>query len=775
MKRKTRSGLMGASSSRPEEDKALQLCRERKKFVRQALDGRCSLAATHVTYIASLKIIGNALRRFVETEVPIESSLQTSTTATPELFALTEKSLSQFSFSSPSQSQRVGAAVKFSPSHSPPTSGQYKTNHMKIKGTFSRKVEEKPSVPVTGSVTSSNTPKNTIPPFVNRTETSPFDTSTLPPETPPWDYFGLFHPIDNDFSSQEGRRSNQGLEEADDIWKRREEENIPELEDEEEKASPLERQDFQESEDEFDEPSTEMLVRRFENVNRTADHVAVSASSAMPSAKSVASETEVLNGVKHNSPELSPIRATNSGVGSSAIPSDKKTEFVKEDGTENKALPKDLISCMKDIESLFVKASESGEEVPRMLEANKFHFRPIFPGKERESMTSVLLKTCFSCGDDPSQVQEEPAQTTTKYLTWHRTTSSRSSSSRNPLGANTREDMEDLTNNLFDNFCMNAGSHASTLDRLYAWERKLYDEVKASEIVRRAYDQKRKLLRGLESNGESSHKIDKTRAIVKDLHSRIGVAIHRIDSISRKIEDLRDKELQPQLEELIEGLRRMWEVMYECHKNQLQIISVAFSNSAHPKVSSQSESDSHRQSTVHLEYELNALSSSFTKWIGSQETYVQALNGWLFKCVLLQQKSTSKRKRRMQPPPLRNYGPPIYVTCGVWLDLLHNLPTKEVADSINGLAAEIAHFLPRQEKNQGRPRQAAGNSDSGDNLLRVEVSEDLITGFDRLRSSLVGFLGQLNNFAGCSVKMFTDLQTSIQEAKSSYVQPRSQT
>lgn len=75
----------------------------------------------------------------------------------------------------------------------------------------------------------------------------------------------------------------------------------------------------------------------------------------------------------------------------------------------------------------------------------------------------------------------------------------------------------------------------------------------ASERVRRVYDQKRKLLRELESHGESSIRIDKTRAIVKDLHSRIGVAIHRIDAISRRIEDLRDKELQPQLEELIEG------------------------------------------------------------------------------------------------------------------------------------------------------------------------------------------------------------------------------
>jgi len=61
--------------------------------------------------------------------------------------------------------------------------------------------------------------------------------------------------------------------------------------------------------------------------------------------------------------------------------------------------------------------------------------------------------------------------------------SSRSYSSTNPPGANSRADVEDVTNNLFDNFCMISGSHASTLDRLYAWERKLYDEVKVLYTV----------------------------------------------------------------------------------------------------------------------------------------------------------------------------------------------------------------------------------------------------------------------------------------------------
>lgn len=75
----------------------------------------------------------------------------------------------------------------------------------------------------------------------------------------------------------------------------------------------------------------------------------------------------------------------------------------------------------------------------------------------------------------------------------------------------------------------------------------------ASELVRRGYDIKCKHLRQLESKRERSEQIDRTRAVVKDLYSRIKVAIHRIDSISKRIEEIRDRELQPQLEELIEG------------------------------------------------------------------------------------------------------------------------------------------------------------------------------------------------------------------------------
>ncbi|KAF3454104.1 hypothetical protein FNV43_RR04551 [Rhamnella rubrinervis] len=768
---------MGVSASRIEEDKALQLCRERKKLVRQALDGRCSLAAAHVTYIQSLKNTGVVLRKFVEPEAQIESSLYTSTTATPEPLTLSEKTPSQFSFSSPSASQHVGATEMLSPTPSPSNSTLFQMNHMKFRGSSSNKVEEKPSLPVMGTVISSSTPQNMTPRSTEKPEISPFEDSSLPSGTAQWDYFGLFHPIDHQFSFQEGmgKSLNQGFENTDDIRRLREEEGIPELEDEEEKVSFRGKEESQDSEDEFDEPATDTLVRSFKNLNReheheedAHEHAESNVSPSMPSAGSVASESEFLNGEKSNSPDLSTLRTTTSVV---SVQTDKNKTPLKEDCMENKVAPKDFFSSIKHVESLFIKASECSKEVPRMLEANKLHFHPIVAGKESGSTASTFFKACFSCGDDPSEVQEEPAQTSIKYLTWHRT----ASSSRNPLGANSKDDIEDFTGDIFDNICMISGSHASTLDRLYAWERKLYDEVKASGMIRRDYDMKCKILRQLESDGESSHKIDKTRAVVKDLHSRIRVAIHRIDSISKRIEELRDKELQPQLEELIEGLSRMWDVMLECHKLQFQIISIAYTN-GNTKISVQSET--RRHVTVHLENELGTLSSSFTKWIGAQKSYVQAIKGWLLKCVSIPQESTKRKRRGAQVPPWRNF-PPIYVICGVWLEKLDSTiePVKEVADSIKSLAAETARFLPHQEKKEGKSAMWKGdnNSDSAINMLRDEASEDFISGFDHFRSSLVGFFGQLNNFAESSVKMYADLNKAIQDAKCSYVHLKSQT
>ncbi|CAJ2668703.1 unnamed protein product [Trifolium pratense] len=765
---------MGASTSKLDDDKALQLCRERKKFVRQALDGRCSLAAAYVSYVQSLKITGTALKKFAEPEAPIESSLYTSTNATPEPLAFNEKASSQFSFSSPSASQRIDPAENFSPTPSPPSSTKFHANHMKFSTSSSKKVEEKPPVPVIGTVTSSGTQQNAIPRSAERSETSAFEDSNLPNGTPPWDFFGLFHPIDHQFPFQEGKGMHQDLGIANDITRLREEEGIPELEDDEEKVSSQGSEISHDSEDEFDdEPTTDTLVRKFENFNRVNDHVQAY---GFPGTHKPQVGDSTINGEKGSSasPDVSLLKTA---TPVSVLPTETPKSVEKESHSENKVVPKDFFASMKEIEFLFVRASESGKEVPRMLEANKLHFRPIFPGKENGSMASSFLKACFSCGEDPSQVpEEEPAQNSVKYLTWHRTMSSRSSSSRNPLGANSKDDIDDHTNNLFDNFYMISGSHASTLDRLFAWEKKLYDEVKASGVIRKEYDMKCKFLQNLESKGEKTSTIDKTRAVVKDLHSRIRVAILRIDSISKRIEELRDKELQPQLEELIEGLSRMWETMFDCHRLQFQIMSTAYYNN-HARITMHSEL--RKQIASYLESELHYMASSFNKWVGAQKFYLDAINGWLNKCVSLQQK-TGKKKRRPQLPLLRMHGPPIYATCDIWLEKLGELPTQEVVDSIKSLASETTRFLPRQEKNHAKvakhPHLPTWNADIGessDNLLRDDASEDWMSGFDQFRASFIRFLGQLNNFSGSSVKMYAELRQAIQHSKTHYYQHRS--
>lgn len=53
--------------------------------------------------------------------------------------------------------------------------------------------------------------------------------------------------------------------------------------------------------------------------------------------------------------------------------------------------------------------------------------------------------------------------------------------------------------------------------------------------------------------GDDPSSVDKTRAAIRDLHTQIKVSIHSVEAVSKRIEALRDEELQPQLLELVQG------------------------------------------------------------------------------------------------------------------------------------------------------------------------------------------------------------------------------
>ena len=77
--------------------------------------------------------------------------------------------------------------------------------------------------------------------------------------------------------------------------------------------------------------------------------------------------------------------------------------------------------------------------------------------------------------------------------------------------------------------------------------------IEAADETRKTYEQKCSLLRNCNAKQDGLYAGDKTRAEVKDLHSRILVAIRSAETISERIQKLRDEELQPQLTELLHG------------------------------------------------------------------------------------------------------------------------------------------------------------------------------------------------------------------------------
>lgn len=75
----------------------------------------------------------------------------------------------------------------------------------------------------------------------------------------------------------------------------------------------------------------------------------------------------------------------------------------------------------------------------------------------------------------------------------------------------------------------------------------------SGEKVRIAYEKKCNQLRNQDVKGEDPSSVEKTRSAMRDLHTQIKVSIHSVEAVAKRIETLRDEELQPQLLELVQG------------------------------------------------------------------------------------------------------------------------------------------------------------------------------------------------------------------------------
>ncbi|KAM0855833.1 hypothetical protein ACQ4PT_049511 [Festuca glaucescens] len=484
------------------------------------------------------------------------------------------------------------------------------------------------------------------------------------------------------------------------------------------------------NEDDFadSDPSAEKLEQVSKNRSTSTEQ-----STAYHASKSVASENIAsAYSLKHKRGVTDVIPAMNLvNVVSSSAPT--RHMDSKEPYPDVSNVVRDLSSCMKEIEILFFRAGDSGKQVPMILEEDKIQFRPML-SKEiaHGSNASNFLATFLICCKEEVYVPEPPPQAEIKYLTWHRSVSSQLSPSKNPPGR-----ILDI--------------HTSTLDRLYAWEMKLYDEVKASSSICRRYDEKCKQLSDQESRGKNPIITDFTRATVKDLHSRVLVDIQKIDFISKNIEDIRDKELQPQLDELIENLTRMWATMLQCHRRQHAIIKLL---SSRCKLEIPLDSESQCQAALLLSVELSKLCLNFQNWIASHKAYLHSLNLWLHKCMIPLKKRKGSRKQNVVDVTLTECAvAPIFTTCENWIKLLEDLPTQDLEEAIAGLTADISRHLPRH-LNQGLDQMLNDEEEVPRDYTAADIQSNLMT-----------FIAKLEAFSEIAVQKYIDLQKSIGAAK----------
>ncbi|XVF58943.1 hypothetical protein PTKIN_Ptkin07bG0107000 [Pterospermum kingtungense] len=744
---------MGCGNSKAEKNEALRLCKERKRFVKQAIDSRYALAAAHVAYIQSLRNIGIALRGFAEAEILIKSSLSTSATEA-------EKTPSHSSYPSPSPSH-LGAEVSDSPlnNDSPISPTMANMSYMRTGNSAAVTVKVNPS---NCSIVEDETLAMGMPP----PPPPPFESGS-------WDFFD---PVDDCESFRFAENSGVDMH-FEDLrgwreWRSKGIDHAGLNGNGELKEGTL----WPESDRNAVKISESSATRNYNRGSSMEHDVLIGLGDGNAGCRQTNFKEARQLGEQHNSNVQGECLM---GKGNLERSSSKREKAVvdenlsaeREDPSEfitHRA--KDFLSSIKDIEHRFFRASEAGREVSRMLESNKI--RVGYSEAKGGSSAFLAAFQLVCCHGKTALVSHEPVQHVTKVIHWKRSTSWRSSSSRNPLATASKDDADDSGSDFIEEFCMIAGSHSSTLDRLYAWERKLYDEVKASESIRKEYDRKCNQFRQQFAKDLSTQVIDKTRAVVKDLHSRIRVALHSVNTISKRIEKMRDEELQPQLVELIQGFLRMWKAMLECHHSQYITISLAY----HSRNSTGApQGDTRRQIMALLQQEIECFGISFTDWVNSHASYLEALNGWLQNCIMEPQER-SKHKNPLSPRRYMGFGPPIFLLCREWSAGVKALPAEELSIAIKAFLSDVCHLMDQQvEQLQKKEKSFDANngeaeSKDGVNMLtdgdtNVDVSSNLCS----IETSLTRVLDRLNKFSEASLKLYEDVRQKSEAARIAYL------
>ncbi|PPD91868.1 hypothetical protein GOBAR_DD11178 [Gossypium barbadense] len=325
----------------------------------------------------------------------------------------------------------------------------------------------------------------------------------------------------------------------------------------------------------------------------------------------------------------------------------EKTTDLKEPKVQNGK--QSVSEVMKELQVLFEKASESGNEVLKMLDTGKFryhHKKSVYQGS-----TQILHIITSNSSETETLLSKDKV-------------------------SSTENDEIDNAQNL-----------SSILRKLCMWETKLYDEVKAEEKLRIIHAKTCRQMKSLNQKGGNARRVDSTRTLIRAVSTKMRVAVQVIDKVAVTINKLMDEELWPEVNELIHRLFRMWKVILECHSCQCQKVMEA--KCLDFIAQNDKLNDSHLEVAMRLKLQLQNWSLSFFSWIEAQRGFVKALNGWLRRCLLYE---PDKATDGVSPlSPVRNRTPPVIVILNMWSEAMDKdkLPEKEVGEAVHGLLMSV--------------------------------------------------------------------------------------
>lgn len=315
----------------------------------------------------------------------------------------------------------------------------------------------------------------------------------------------------------------------------------------------------------------------------------------------------------------------------------------------------DLLRVLAEIDERFLKASESAGEVSKVLEANRMHYHSNFADNRGHIDHSARVM---------------------KIITWNRSFKGMQ---------NGDDGKDDFENDEWETL-------ATVVDKILAWEKKLYDEVKAGEIMKLEYQRKVALLNRQKKHNAAIEVLEKTKAAVTHLHTRYIVDMQSMDSTVSEIQHLRDNQLYPRLLDLADRMAKMWEDMHMHHANQLRTV-------LHLKLVDISDSnietsDHHHSHTRQLRDIVDRWIANFTDLMSYQKEYINALYGWL-KLNLIPIESSLKEK--VASPP-RMQQPPIKAFLQAWNEHLTKLPDDLAKTAIVSFRAVLETILGVQDE-----------------------------------------------------------------------------